>query len=111
MKLSLSYLCTLTLSVVTDGFGHAKTARLVPLVALSGWKTKYILLLQSKNQCCKNVCQEHLLELLLEAETAPYMLLYCYECQMRKWCLGKEEIFHRRKLGDIFLADTHNNVK
>lgn len=55
MKLILSYSCTLTFSIVTDGFGHAKTARLVSLVPLSRWKTKDILLLQSNNLCCKNV--------------------------------------------------------
>lgn len=85
MTLILSYLHTLILSTVTDGFGHAETARLVSLVSLSRRKTKYMLLLQPNNQCCKNVCWGQLLELFLEAETAPCMLLYCNECQMQKW--------------------------
>lgn len=97
MKLILSYLCTLNFSTVTGGFGHAKTARLVSLVLLRRQKIKYILLLQSNNQCCKNVCWGQLFELFLEAETAPYKPLYRYACQMQKWYLGKEEIFHRKK--------------
>lgn len=111
MKLILSYLCTLTFSVVTDGFGHSKTATVVSLVPLSKQKNKYILLLQSNNQCGKNVSWGQLFELFLEAETAAYMLLYCNECQMRKWYLSKEEIFTEKSTGDIFLTDTHNKVK
>lgn len=111
MKLILSFLCTMTFSIVTDGFGHAKTPRLVSLEPLSRWKTKYILLLQSNNQCCKNVCWRQLFELFSEAETAPYMLFIVMNVKCESVILVRKKYFTEKSTGDIFLTGTHNSVK
>lgn len=111
MKLIRSYSCTLTFPTVTGGFGHAKTARLVSLVPLSRRKIKYILLLQSNNQCCKNVCWGQLFELFLEAETAPLCYFIVMNVKCKSSILVRKKYFTERSTGDLFLTDTRNNVK